>query len=225
MPDSVIRAIDHDLPAELELWWLDLDAAHLVRRNGPDGEDAGELDSVRRRSVVRSTLLDLLSHRLGRSVEESEIVRDPGGKPRLRGGSPAFNLAHSGGEALIGIGTGVDIGVDLEVVRAVPEADAFAEEYLSASERETWRRLPAGSRHRWLLGCWTRKEACLKALGVGLSVPPAEIPAGAGPDTRRVAVAEDGGRKWLVVASPELPSGSPGAAAIVLPKTGRMPVE
>jgi 4'-phosphopantetheinyl transferase len=225
MSDRHIRVVGHDLPVELELWWLDLDAARPVRRSGRNGEDAGEPDSVRRRSVVHAALLELLSHRLGRSVEESEIVSDPGGKPRLGGGSLAFNLSHSGGEGLIGIGAGFDIGVDLEVERAVPEADAFAEEYLSASEREIWRRLPTGSRHRWLLDCWTRKEACLKALGVGLSVSPAEIPAGAGPDTLRVPVAKDGGRKWLAVASLELPSGSSGAAAIVLPKTGRKPVE
>jgi 4'-phosphopantetheinyl transferase len=225
MSDRHIRVIGHDLPAELELWWLNLDAGRPFRRGGTDREDVGEPDSVRRRSVVRSTLLDLLSHRLGRSVAESEIVRDAGGKPRLSGDSLAFNVAHSAGEGLIGIGAGVDIGVDLEVVRAVPEADAFAEEYLSASEREIWRRLPDGSRHRWLLDSWTRKEACLKALGVGLSVSPAEISAGAGPETRRVPVAEDGGRNWLAVASLELPSGSPGAAAVLLPKRGRRPVE
>ncbi|MEJ2482322.1 MAG: 4'-phosphopantetheinyl transferase superfamily protein [Gemmatimonadota bacterium] len=220
MPDSVIRAIEHDLPAELEVWWIDLDAGHPVR-DGEPAESAGfETDSIRRRTRARSLLFDLLSRRLGRPVEESEIVSGPEGKPRLRGDSLPFNLSHSAGELLIGVGTDVDIGVDLEVVRAVPEAGAFVREYLTASERAAWHRLPPHARDRFLLDRWTRKEACLKALGVGLSVSPADVPVGDGRDTRRVAVAVPGRRRMLMVASLELPSGSSGAAAVVLPTTG-----
>ena len=149
-------------------------------------------------------------------MTESEILTDSGGKPRLSGSSLDFNLAHAGGEALIGISSEVEVGVDLEIERPVPEAIAFAKEYLSASERGGWHRQPAIARDRWLLDCWTRKEACLKALGTGLACPPAAISAGAGPERLRVEATETGKCRTLLVTSLELPSGSPGAAAIVL---------
>lgn len=215
MADRSIQKISHDLPAELEIWWLDLDANHpfLV---GSAATGAGVPVPMRRRNVANAALLDLLSRRLGRPVDESAIVTGPGGKPRLSGTPLAFNLSHAAGEGLIGLGVEIEIGVDLEVSRPVPESEAFAKEYLAESERETWQRLPPVERGRWLLGCWTRKEACLKALGVGLDMAPARISVGAGPGANRISLQGGAANHTLVVTSLELPSGSPGAAAIML---------
>jgi hypothetical protein len=148
---------------------------------------------------------------------ESEILTNSGGKPRLSGSSLGFNLSHAGGEGLIGISVEGEIGVDLEIERPVSEATPFAEAYLSVFERDGWHRQPPVLRDRWLLDCWTRKEACLKALSTGLAHSPAAISAGAGPDLRRVEVSVTGEDGTLLVTSLELPSDSPGAAAILLP--------
>lgn len=215
MEDPRIVKVSHDLPAELELWWLDLDTTEAVPGTS-DLAGAGMPTPARRRRVAKLVLLDLLSHRLGRPVEDSSIVTGRGGKPRLRGTPIFFNLSHAGGEGLIGIGVGIEIGVDLEVSRPVPESEAFASEYLTVSELDTWIRLPVVERDRWLLGCWTRKEACLKALGVGLGLAPASIPAGAGPELNRISLGDGEADHTLLVTSLELPSGSPGAAAIAV---------
>lgn len=216
MSDRWIQEIGHDLPADLELWWVDLDAAVPAASDGSAGSWTVSPDPVRCRAGANAALLVMLSRRLGRPVEDSEIVTEPGGKPRLQGHSLAFNLAHAGCEALIGFGVGIELGVDLEVVRPVPESEAFAREYLAVPERESWLALSPAARDRWLLDCWTRKEACLKALGVGLRLAPAGVSTGAGPGPSRVSVRDGRADSTLIVTSLELPSGSPGAAAVVL---------
>ncbi len=216
MPDRWIQEVGHDLPAELELWWVDLNAAVPAASEGSAEASTVPPDPVRCRAGANAALLELLSRRLERPVEDSEIVTEPGGKPRLQGNFLTFNLAHAGCEALIGIGVGIELGVDLEVARSVPESEAFAREYLSVPEREAWLALSPAARDRWLLDCWTRKEACLKALGVGLRLAPARISTGAGPGPSRVSVRDGRADNTLIVTSLELPSGSPGAAAVVL---------
>ena len=59
-----------------------------------------------------------------------------------------------------------EVGVDLEVVREVPEADGIAASTFTAEERAAW--AAAGGGAAGFLRVWTRKEALLKALGVGV---------------------------------------------------------
>jgi 4'-phosphopantetheinyl transferase len=95
------------------------------------------------------------------------------GKPELqhRGSSSSFHfsLSHSRSIALLAVAKGEPVGVDVEEVRPIePEV---AESHFSASERSQLNQLQGDA---WLLGfyrCWTRKEAILKAEGVGLSRP------------------------------------------------------
>src|SRR4051812_46638498 len=61
-------------------------------------------DEGRTRAVVtRAALRELLARELGRTPEELVFAAGPHGKPRLDDGSAGvcFNLAHSGGRALI----------------------------------------------------------------------------------------------------------------------------
>jgi phosphopantetheinyl transferase (holo-ACP synthase) len=51
-----------------------------------------------------------------------------------------------------------------------------------------WSAAVEGLRDRTFLTCWTRKEACVKTLGVGLSALSAWIEVGCDPDLRAVAV-------------------------------------
>ena len=79
-----------------------------------------------------------------------------------------FNLSHGGAVALIAVGTAEYLGVDVERLDRLQDADRLAERMLAPTELAAFQTLPAAARNPALLRCWTRKEAVLKALGVGL---------------------------------------------------------
>ncbi|MGU3538600.1 4'-phosphopantetheinyl transferase family protein [Methylobacterium sp. A54F] len=103
------------------------------------------------------------------------FTADATGKPELaRGPSEAplhLNLSHSGPRALVGLSTRAPIGVDVEALRPMPDALRLARDLFAADEAQALARLPDAARDRAFLGLWTRKEAVVKALGLGLSAP------------------------------------------------------
>jgi 4'-phosphopantetheinyl transferase len=82
-----------------------------------------------------------------------------------------FNLSHSGEFALIAIVLDRDLGVDLEEVQALDDAERIAGQFFSRCENEALREVPAAERLEAFFECWTLKEAFLKATGEGLSRP------------------------------------------------------
>ena len=91
------------------------------------------------------------------------------GKPYLPGAPEVrFNLAHSHELALVAVALGVEVGVDIERLRPLPEYAAIAERFFPPSERE-------GLDEHNFFSRWTRIEAQLKARGVGLYGAGAEL--------------------------------------------------
>ncbi|MFJ1804855.1 4'-phosphopantetheinyl transferase superfamily protein [Streptomyces sp. NPDC088157] len=90
------------------------------------------------------------------------------------GGPPAcdFSVTHSG--ALVGVAVcrGGDVGLDVEESHGDMDVDSAARVALSDAELAALYARPADERRPAFLRTWTRKEAVLKALGVGLGVPP-----------------------------------------------------
>jgi len=82
-----------------------------------------------------------------------------------------FNLSHSGGMALYAITRDMGIGVDVERVRSDFEYEEIAKRFFSVGEVAVLRTIPTGEKLEAFYHCWTRKEACLKAHGKGLSLP------------------------------------------------------
>lgn len=97
------------------------------------------------------------------------------GKPFLAGTLSAerlyFNVSHAEERAMFAIASGRELGVDIEFVRAMPDALAIAESFFSVAEIAVLRSLPEEVRAEAFFACWTRKEAYIKALGDGLSLP------------------------------------------------------
>ena len=103
-----------------------------------------------------------------------EFVYDAFGKPGLRpeSGRPLeFNLSHSAGRALIAVTTHCRVGVDLESLQARSDGAEIARRFFSAAEFQQLSALPDPRFAEAFLGCWTKKEACLKACGCGLTIP------------------------------------------------------
>lgn len=97
------------------------------------------------------------------------------GKPGIAGqeqhGGLRFSCSHSGDLALITFARGREIGVDLEQRRPLPEALQLAHSLFAPAEISELAKLPATRQQNAFFDCWTRKEAFVKALGLGLSFP------------------------------------------------------
>lgn len=116
----------------------------------------------------------ILADRLDLDPTEIRFATGSGGKPCLAGaarGVLAFNLSHSADRALVGLTPGAAIGVDVEVVRPLPDAERIARTHFAADEAAALAALPADARAAAFFDLWTRKEAVVKALGTGLSLP------------------------------------------------------
>ena len=225
MSVGCIQPVPHDLPGAVELWRVDLDrypcdpevSMFSAEERGRAGRFQFEED--RRRFLAAH---HALRHVLGLALD-----REPGalvfetaahGKPRLRDARGLeFNLSHSEHECLIGISGGRPIGVDVEVVQPVLDADALAKRHFTPSEIEHWDRVPAAGRARVFLQGWTRKEACLKALGVGLLVQPIRIEAGFDDGARTVVAVSESSRVDIELISVNLAGAVVGAVALAAP--------
>jgi 4'-phosphopantetheinyl transferase len=118
-------------------------------------------DADRGRYVVaRALLRQLLAARLGARPESVEPASD------LR-----FNVSHCEDVAVYAFASGREVGVDVEAVRALPDADDVAACCFSRREHATYRALEPRDRPLGFFQCWTRKEAFIKALGDGLYHP------------------------------------------------------
>ena len=105
----------------------------------------------------------------------------------------------------------------------VVDAEALAEAHFTNDERAAWSRAARALRDRTFLACWTRKEACLKALGVGLSARLASIEVGCDPDLRVVTIPLGRARGAAVtLQSLDWPGASVAAVALAAPAAVRL---
>jgi 4'-phosphopantetheinyl transferase len=82
-----------------------------------------------------------------------------------------FNLSNSGDLALLAVAVERELGVDLEQLRPMSDAMDVARRFFSAPENEVFTALDETVREAAFFRCWTRKEAYIKAVGEGLSMP------------------------------------------------------
>jgi len=127
--------------------------------------------------AARGQLRHLLAAKLGIPPSEVELEYGPQGKPRLSARMPVrglhFGVSRSEDVAVFALSQTYEVGVDIEALRPVAEADDIAALCFSTTEYESYRTLPPEDRTEGFLRRWTRLEAISKALGCGLgqSVP------------------------------------------------------
>jgi 4'-phosphopantetheinyl transferase len=101
------------------------------------------------------------------SFEQNEFGK-PSLAPALIASELTFNLSHTNRVGLMAIAAGLTVGVDIEEIR--PVEHGTVERYFSAREQASLSTLTGAERSEGFYNCWTRKEAILKAEGVGLNV-------------------------------------------------------
>jgi 4'-phosphopantetheinyl transferase len=180
-----------------EVWLVDTTAYRShAHRQAPNTLDAQEL--ARAAEFVRAADRDsyvcahvALRRLLGAyldiapgnvTVERAPCLHcdEPHGRPVLPDGALHFSLSHCTGLSLLAFAT-APVGVDVEELVA-PATVLEASDVLHPREAAELAQLPAAERPSAFTRVWTRKEAYLKGLGVGLSADPASDYVGSGPD-------------------------------------------
>ena len=125
----------------------------------------------RRYMAGRGILRNLLGQYLGKAPEAIEFSYSEYDKPFLQGQQLQFNVAHSEDLALFAFCQTADVGVDVEHIRHVRDAEGIAARFFAAGENEIFQATDVEQRDKAFFACWTRKEAFIKAVGEGLSYP------------------------------------------------------
>ncbi len=131
-------------------------------------------DRHRRAFVIgRAALRALLARYLGLEAVAIQFVHGPQGKPALADPSCSlrFNASNSGSLAAYAFTTGCEIGVDVEQHRPLCDFESIAGRFFSPEETAELLDLSPNEKTAGFFNCWTRKEAFIKAMGGGLSIP------------------------------------------------------
>jgi 4'-phosphopantetheinyl transferase len=129
--------------------------------------------------VARAMLRRALSDLTGKSPLTWQFRRNAYGRPEIA--APCnyrylkFSVSHAGGLIVCLLSWHRNVGVDVEPIRQVDGMLDIADRYFAPSEAASIRALPGHGQSRGFLELWTLKEAYLKALGSGLSVPITEV--------------------------------------------------
>jgi 4'-phosphopantetheinyl transferase len=168
----------------VDVWQIDLaeptsgiqHCRRLLSRDEVERADRFYFEKHRRRfTVARAAMRQTLAGYTNNAPQELVFSYGANGKPELS--APAeksgvrFNLAHSSELALLAVTKGQSVGADLELVNLEFASQEIAERFFAAGEVNTLRTLSHSERGEAFFSCWTRKEAYIKALGEGLSIP------------------------------------------------------
>ncbi len=128
-----------------------------------------------RHIIAHGRLRQLLGEYLLIAPVDIAFARSEYGKPALTqtAGQPnlSFNMAHSGDVILFALAVDRRVGVDVEAIRSDFDPMELAQSQFSADEVSALQAMATPDRTKAFFRCWTRKEACVKALGQGLSFP------------------------------------------------------
>jgi 4'-phosphopantetheinyl transferase len=123
--------------------------------------------------IAHGVLRCLLAAYLGVRPNQVSFAYNEQGKPRVA--DPAarlrFNLSHSGALAACAFAVDCDLGVDVEQIRQMTDLFDIARRFFSAGECADLESMSIEQREGAFFNCWTRKEAYIKAVGGGLSIP------------------------------------------------------
>jgi len=136
-------------------------------------------------AAYHAVLQQALSEILAQPVATIDVIKTEHGKPYLTNHDLAFNLSHS--QQWLAIAWSdkqASIGVDIEHAERQQHVLAISKRYFHANEQIT-------AEQNWL-HTWTRKEAVLKAHGLGLRIKLAEL------DTTPETVEHEQLGRWAV---------------------------
>ena len=171
----------HPLTAgAVHVWTIALDtdpsrvSSMLDVLSGPERVRAARLRTTELRLrfiVAHGALRRILAAYTATPAEAIRLDTNPFGKPFIPGEPVSFNLSHSEAVTVCAVAAEGRLGVDIEYMRTVADADAVANRYFAPAEARGYAALPRIERPAAFFSTWTRKEAFVKALGDGRRCP------------------------------------------------------
>lgn len=156
--------------------------------------------------AARGALRSILAKYLDCAPDELQFEYGAKGKPaltdRFAEAGLFFNLAHSEDLALVAVTRLGPIGVDVERVRPMADADQLVSRFFSPRENTRFQQLSSNEKNIAFFNLWTRKEAWLKATGEGIahSLNRVEVTFLPGEPARLLSLPEcsDSAEKWAL---------------------------
>lgn len=163
-------------PDEVHVW---LARTSDTGSSSTSGALATRAELLARRKREQAMSGALLRHTLSRycsvHYRDWKFTYNDFGRPEIAPGLTSlplrFNLSHTTGLIVCGVTLGRDVGVDVESLDIPDAGQHLAARYFALHERQEIADQPPSSQRELFLFYWTLKEAFLKAIGRGLSVP------------------------------------------------------
>jgi len=173
-----------DEQCTIVVWRVDLrlgappDWALLDTRERAVADAFVHSDDRERYGRTHCALRMLLSDLLDVAPTDVPLAVGASGKPFLVGTAQrvTFNLSHSRHTALIAIGRGAEIGIDVEDDDGCTDYSELIDTTFDKATAERLHREAPRRRRQLFLRGWTRKEAVAKALGSGFLIDPKRFP-------------------------------------------------
>ena len=169
---------------EVHLWRVDLATVSTAQQRWEQILSADERTRAARFhfprdrqyfTATRALLRTILASYAGSDPEALTFLYSEKGKPSLAPNQSRmqieFNVSHSDAVALFAFTQRRALGIDVEQVRENFDHEAIARRFFSEEEQGQLAALDPSEKYRGFFRCWTRKEAYIKALGTGLSLP------------------------------------------------------
>lgn len=167
--------------ARIDLWQFSLgneleNTSQLLNSEEQARADRFYFNKHKRRfSTARAGMKIILARYLNMEPEHIEFTYNAHGKPEIINSAKLqFNLSHSEDLALLAVGKGFPIGVDVEKYSARPYK-GIAKSLFSDQEYEEFIKVPRALIPTIFFHVWSQKEAFIKASGLGLSYPTKEF--------------------------------------------------
>jgi len=176
LTDSLRAGLPFD---EVQVWIADLDC-YLPDNFQPvlstdEVERAQRFHFAKHRNhfiVARGLLRKFLAAYLNSNPADLTFEYAEKGKPSVASADAIkFNLAHSHGQAAYAFSRNRELGIDIELIRQDFGGEDIARRFFSTHEVECLETVPKELAGQAFFNCWTRKEAYIKAIGEGLSMP------------------------------------------------------
>ncbi len=124
-------------------------------------------EDAQRSLAGRILLYQAMQDIYGMDCQKTEISYNAYGKPYFGQKPVQFNISHSGDIVVCALTTGMEIGIDIELVQPLDPLDFKGQ----MTDNEWQYIVTAPDRLTAFYDYWTQKEAVIKAQGRGLSTP------------------------------------------------------